>query len=327
MPAPALSSRWIEKRKAHWERLEALLLRGRGGVSALTHQELQELALLYRQAAADLSAAREYGANAQLAAYLNQLLGRAHNLVYAARPARSRNIVTFYRRTFPQVFRETWRYTAAATVLFAVGAVGGIALSLADPGFQRFVLGGAMIDTIDRREMWTHSILAVKPLASSAILTNNLSVAFSAFALGMLAGVGTIYIMVFNGVMIGVIGTACHRAGMSVPLWSFVSAHGALELPAIFIAGGAGLLLARGILAPGDLPRREALAESGAVAIRLLLGVFPLLILAGVIEGFVSPTPIDPAVKFAIGAALFVLLSAYVGWSARTQARLPVTNL
>jgi uncharacterized membrane protein SpoIIM required for sporulation len=128
-------------------------------------------------------------------------------------------------------------------------------------------------------------------------------------------------------VMIGVIGTACHRAGMSVPLWSFVSAHGALELPAIFIAGGAGLLLARGILAPGDLPRREALAESGAVAIRLLLGVFPLLILAGVIEGFVSPTPIDPAVKFAIGAALFVLLSAYVGWSARTQARLPVTNL
>jgi uncharacterized membrane protein SpoIIM required for sporulation len=184
-----------------------------------------------------------------------------------------------------------------------------------------------MIDTIDRREMWTHSILAVKPLASSAILTNNLSVAFSAFALGILAGLGTLYIMVFNGLMIGVIGTACHRAGMSVPLWSFVSPHGALELPAIFIAGGAGLVLARGILAPGGLPRREALAESGAVAIRLLLGVFPLLIVAGVIEGFVSPTLIDPAVKFAIGAALFVLLSLYVGGTARSHSRQPVTNL
>jgi uncharacterized membrane protein SpoIIM required for sporulation len=297
--------------------LEALLVRGRGGVSALTHQELQELALLYRQTAADLSAAREYAANAQLAAYLNQLLGRAHNLVYAARPARTRSVLTFYARTFPRIFRQTWLYTAAATALFAVGALAGVVLSISDPGFQRFVLGGAMIDTIDRREMWTHSILSVKPLASSAILTNNLSVAFSAFALGMLAGIGTIYIMVFNGIMIGVIGAACHRAGMSVPLWSFVAPHGALELPAIFIAGGAGLLLARGILAPGLLPRRDALAESGAAAIRLLLGVFPLLIIAGVIEGFISPTALDPALKFASGAALFILLVLYVTAGAR----------
>jgi uncharacterized membrane protein SpoIIM required for sporulation len=312
MPAPALSSRWIDKRKAHWERLETLLVRGRGGVSALTHREVQELALLYRQTAADLSAAREYAANAQLAAYLNQLLGRAHNLVYAARPARTRNLLTFYTRTFPRIFRDTWRYTAAATALFAVGAIVGVVLSVTDPGFQRFVLGGPMVDTIDRREMWTHSILSVKPLASSAILTNNLSVAFGAFALGIPAGVGTVYIMLFNGIMIGVIGTACHRAGMSVPLWSFVAPHGALELPAIFIAGGAGLLLARGVLAPGLLSRRDALAESGAAAIRLLLGVFPLLILAGVIEGFVSPTPIGPAVKFLIGASLFMLLVFYV---------------
>src|SRR5688572_7810074 len=178
MPAPALSSRWIAKRKAHWERLETLLVRGRDGVAALTHQELQELALLYRQTAADLSAAREFAANAQLAAYLNQLMGRAHNLVYAARPARSRSVLTFYARTFPEIFRQTWGYTAAATALFAIGAIAGTVLSVSDPGFQRFVLGGPMIDTIDRREMWTHSILAVKPLASSAILTNNLSVAF-----------------------------------------------------------------------------------------------------------------------------------------------------
>src|ERR671919_278947 len=134
MPTPALSSRWIDKRKAHWERLEALVVRGRSGVSGLTHQELQELALLYRQTAADLSAAREYAANARLAAYLNQLLGRAHNLVYAARPARTGNILTFYRRTFPRVFRETWPYTAAATALFAIGALAGTVLSIPDPG-------------------------------------------------------------------------------------------------------------------------------------------------------------------------------------------------
>ena len=270
---------------------------------------------MYRQAAADLAAAREHSANAQLAAYLNQLLGRAHNLVYAARPARTRNILAFYRRTFPQIFRNTWRYTGLATGIFALGALAGVLLSTGDPGFARFLLGGPMIDTIDRREMWTHSILAVKPLASSAILTNNLSVAFSAFALGVVAGAGTAYIMLFNGIMIGVIGTACHRAGMSVPLWSFVAPHGALELPAIFIAGGAGLLLARGIVAPGLLPRRDALVESGGLAIRLLLGVIPMLVIAGVIEGFVSPTALDPMLKFATGAAVFVLLAVYLARS------------
>jgi uncharacterized membrane protein SpoIIM required for sporulation len=267
---------------------------------------------LYRQTAADLSAAREYAANAQLAAYLNQLLGRAHNLVYAARPARSRSVLTFYAITFPQIFRRTWRFTAGATALFAIGAVAGLAMSNADPGFHRFILGGPMTDTIDRREMWTHSILSVKPLASSAILTNNLSVAFSAFALGILGGLGTLYLMVFNGVMIGVIGSACYHAGMSTALWSFVAPHGALELPAIFIAGGAGLVLARGVIAPGQLSRRDALAQAGALSIRLLLGVVPLLVIAGVIEGFVSPTALEPALKFVIGASLFVLLILYV---------------
>jgi uncharacterized membrane protein SpoIIM required for sporulation len=276
---------------------------------------------LYRQTAADLSAAREYAANAQLAAYLNQLLGRAHNLVYAARPARSRSVLTFYAITFPQIFRRTWRFTAGATALFAIGAVAGLAMSNADPGFHRFILGGPMTDTIDRREMWTHSILSVKPLASSAILTNNLSVAFSAFALGILGGLGTLYLMVFNGVMIGVIGSACYHAGMSTALWSFVAPHGALELPAIFIAGGAGLVLAHGVIAPGQLSRREALAQAGALSIRLLLGVVPLLVIAGLIEGFVSPTALEPALKFVIGASLFVLLILYV--TALRPSRVP----
>lgn len=298
-------------------------MQGRGGVTGLSHQELQELALLYRQAAADLAAARESAASAQLAAYLNQLLGRAHNLVYAARPARRQGVIGFYTRTFPRIFRQTWRYTFAAIAIFAAGALAALAIAAAHPGFQRFILGGAMIDTIERREMWTHSILSVKPLASSAILTNNLSVAFSAFAMGAFAGLGTLYIMLLNGAMIGVIGSACHQAGMSVALWSFVAPHGALELPAIFIAGGAGLRLGHGVVAPGTLPRREAFAESGAIAIRLLLGVIPLLVVAGVIEGFVSPTAIAPAVKFVVGASLLALLALYLASGGTPAAGAP----
>jgi uncharacterized membrane protein SpoIIM required for sporulation len=319
--APALSSRWIEKRKAHWARLELLLARGQAGVSSLTHDELRELALLYRQTAADLSSARERRVDAQLAAYLNQLLGRAHNLIYSGARPRPGGLVTFYTRTFPQTFRDTWRYSLAATLIFLAGGLAGLSLSLADPAFQRFILGGPMMDTIERREMWTHGILAVKPLASSAITTNNLSVSFAAFALGVTAGVGTAWLMLLNGVLIGTIGAACFRTGMSVSLWSFVAPHGALELPAIFIAGGAGLLLGRGLLDPGLLPRREALALAGGRAIRLLLGVIPILMVAGAIEGFISPVPIGVATKFLIGAAMFALLCLYLLGAGRAADR------
>src|SRR5258708_34248414 len=111
--------------------------------------------------------------------------------------------------------------------------------------------------------MWTHSIVSIKPQASSAIMTNNLSVSFMAFASGITAGIGTLYLLFFNGIMIGVIGTACANYGMSVPLWSFVSPHGVLELPAIFIAGGAGLRLARPLLFSGELSVPGARARGG----------------------------------------------------------------
>lgn len=275
---------------------------------------------MYRQTAADLSSARDDPASAALARHLNQVLGRAHNLIYAGRQSKRRGILRFYTHTFPQAFRATLPFTAAATGLFAAGGLAGLLLALADPGFERFLLGGPMMDTIERREMWTHGILAVKPLASSAIMTNNLAVSLAACATGMLAGLGTLYMMVFNGLLIGVIGSACFRAGMSVPLWSFVAPHGALELPAIFIAGGAGLVLARGILVPGTLPRRDALVKSGGEAIRLFLGVIPLLVVAGLIEGFVSPTPVSAGLKFIIGAALFVLLVVYLGLAGSERA-------
>jgi uncharacterized membrane protein SpoIIM required for sporulation len=322
VPAPTLSSRWIEKRKAHWTRLEALVAQGHRGVSQFTHEELRELALLYRQTAADLSTARERRADTQLAAYLNQLLGRAHNVIYAG-TRRPRGLMHFYTHTFPQIFRETWRYTFAATIIFVIGAVVGGTISVVDPGFQRFILGGDMADTIERREMWTHGILTVKPLASSAILRNNLSVAFAACAMGITAGLGTAWMMLLNGLLIGVIGVACFHAGMSVSLWSFVAPHGALELPAIFLAGGAGLVLARGLLDPGTLPRREALAEAGGRAIRLLLGVIPMLVIAGVIEGFVSPVPMPAAPKFVIGAAMLMLLVLYLLWAGRPATTTP----
>ena len=131
------------------------------------------------------------------------------------------------------------------------------------------------------------------------------------------AGLGTIYSMLMNGFLMGVIGVACFEANMSTMLWSFVAPHGVLELPAIFISGGAGLLLARGLLFPGLLPRRESLSQAGAKSARLIFGVSPTLIVAGTIEAFLSPTHLPPPLKYLFAAALFTLFAVYLTQSGR----------
>jgi len=308
-----ISTRWLEKRKTYWARLELLVDRSkRGGISALDHLELQELGLLYRQTASDLATVREDVTSNQLAFYLNQLLGRAHNLIYMGHKQKISGLVRFYSQTYPQVFRETFRQTFLAFLIFAVTAVASWAVTIHDPTFAHRLLGPQMMDTIEKREMWTQSIVTIKPLAASSIMTNNLSVSFATFALGITAGIGTVWMIVVNGMLIGVIGAATWQAGMALQLWSFVAPHGVLELPAIFIAGGAGLEIARGMLFPGLLPRRESLARAGGRAARLVLGIVPMLVVAGIIEGFVSPSGIATPLKFLLAAVLFAALTTYL---------------
>ncbi len=306
-----VSIHWVEKRKAHWERLEELVRRSKSGLSGLNHTELQELGLLYRQTASDLSVVVEDASSPHLAAYLNQLLGRSHNLIYMGHRPKASGIFTFYTETYPRVFRETLPLTLLAVAIFLVTAIAGWAVTMHDPGFASRLLGPQMMDTIDRREMWTHSVVTLKPVAATAIATNNLTVAFSMFAMGITV-VGTIWLTALNGVMLGVVGAATWRAGMALSLWSFVAPHGVLELPAIFIAGGAGFELSRGLLFPGLLPRRESLVRAGGRATRLILGTLPLLLIAGTIEGFFSPTDAPVAMKFSLAAVLFAALLTYL---------------
>jgi len=282
------------------------------GVSALDHKDLQELGLLYRQTASDLAIAREDITSSQLAAYLNSLLGRAHNLIYMGNKPKVAGIVRFYSETYPRIFRELWPQTLLAFAIFAVTGLAAFILTMRDPTFAHRLLGTHMMETIEKREMWTHSIVTIKPLAASSIMTNNLSVAFATFASGITAGVGTVWMMVLNGLLIGVIGAATLQAGMAGQLWTFVVPHGVLELPAIFIAGGAGFEIARGMLFPGLLPRRESLARAGGRAAQLLLGTIPMLIVAGIIEGFLSPSETAAPLKFLFGAVMFAALVTYL---------------
>jgi uncharacterized membrane protein SpoIIM required for sporulation len=314
-----ISAHWLAKRQSHWDRLEHLLDQtSKQGLGSLTRLELQELGLLYRQAAADLSTLREDASGRSYARSLNLLLSRAHNTIYSGQKSSPRGIIYFYRFSWPRVFRRNLRLINAALLLFVLGGVAGLLLSITRPDFMRLFLGPQMIETIERHKMWTESVVAVKPLASSFIMTNNMSVTFMAFAWGISFGIGTVYMMVFNGVLIGVIGAACWLGGMSLSLWSFVAPHGVLELPAIFIGGGAGLRLAQGMLFPGMLPRRQSIARAGGEAVRLLVGVIPILIVAGSLEGFVSPSPTIPwRWKFALAGAIAAVFFSYLFFCAR----------
>ncbi len=317
-----ISTRWLEKRKPYWIRLEQLLDQStKSGFRSLGRSELQELGLLYRQIAADLATLREDPASVNFARYLNQLLARAHNIIYSAHKASPSAILGFFASTYPRIFRRNLRFVQVALLIFAASALVGAALTYQDPDFKLGILGPQMVQTINKREMWTHSIVGIKPLASSAIMTNNISVGFMTFALGITAGLGTIYMLLFNGLLLGVIGMACHLSGMSLKLWEFVAPHGVLELPAIFLAGGAGLRIASGLLFPGYLPRRESLVRAGTEAVQLLLGSIPILVIAGLIEGFVSPTGLATGLKFAMAAALFVLLLTYLFAGGTTSAK------
>ena len=267
---------------------------------------------MYRQTASDLATVREDVTSNQLTFYLNQLLGRAHNLIYMGHKQKISGLVRFYTQTFPRVFRETFPQTFLAFLIFTVTGIATWAVTIHDPAFAHRMLGPEMMATIEKREMWTKSIVTIKPLAASGIMTNNLAVCFTTFAMGITAGIGTIYMMFTNGMLIGVIGAATWQAGMALQLWTFVAAHGALELPAIFISGGAGLEIARGMLFPGLLPRRESLALAGGRAARLMIGIVPMLVVAGIIEGFVSPSGLATPLKFLLSGVLLVALTTYL---------------
>jgi uncharacterized membrane protein SpoIIM required for sporulation len=318
-----ISTYWLEKRRPYWERLEALLIdTTKLGPRGLHRSQLRELGLLYRQTATDLSALREDPGSQHYARYLNQLLGRAHNIIYTGKKSTPLGVVNFFRYEYPRIFRQYFRYTALAFAIFMLAAVIGVVLSVTNPDFMRAFLGPEMMASIERREMWTHSVVEVKPLASSGIMTNNMAVSFTSFASGIVFGMGTLFEDILNGLMLGVVGAACWMAGMSLKLWSFVTPHGVLELPAIFIACGAGFRLAEGLLFPGVLPRRDSLAIAGGEAVRLLVGTIPLLLIAGTVEGFFSPTDAPVWSKFAVGAALFTMMCIWLS-SAREPEKVP----
>ncbi len=297
------------KRRPYWERLAELLAQADAGkLSQLSRAELQETALLYRQVASDLSTLRQDSTARAYTEHVNQLLARAHHIIYSSRRTSFRSILLFLRDEYPALVQRQIGYVLLSLEVLLSGALLGSVLTLARPQFMRHMLGPAMVATIERHEMWTHSVVSVAPAMSSFIMTHNLTVCFLSFASGIVFGLGPLYLMFFNGLLLGVVGAACQQHGMAVDLWSFVAPHGALELPSIVLAGAAGLRLGRGVVFPGIYRWRDSVATAGAEATRMVAGIIPLLVIAGTLEGFFSPSAAPVWMKFSVGAVLFTLL-------------------
>jgi uncharacterized membrane protein SpoIIM required for sporulation len=318
------NDRFIDQHKTAWQRLEELLHKlDRSSLRGLHRNEVRELARIYRRTASDLAIARAESRDPRLINYLNNLVIRAHGLIYKADAKGASRIGHFFAQKLPQTFRRTWRYTAVSFGVFLLFSVIGFLGSRYDPEFSELVgVSPAFRELyIDTKTHWWEDLNEANQVGASRILTNNIQVTIYTFAFGAMLGVGTLFFLAYNGAAIASVLSLTYSAGFGNDLVTFMVAHGVIELSCIFIAGGAGLMIGSAMLMPGDLSRADALKSRGKDAIVLMVGVAVLLVVAGIIEGFVSPAPIDPRIKYSIAALTGLALYSYLILAGRSTAK------
>lgn len=319
-------NRFIDERKNNWQRLEDLLGMLRGtSLKGLSRMEVREFGELYRRAAADLAIARAESRDPKLVNYLNSLVIRAHGRVYRADGEGTHLIRQFFAKDLPRSFRRTLRFTALAFVLFMVTAAASGVLCYRDQRFANLLGLSDVRVAAQNNDQWWLRLNDANQVGSSEILTNNIRVSLYAFALGAFFGIGTIFILALNGLMIGgVIGvTYAANPPFGDALATFMVGHGVVELSCIFIAAGAGMLIGYSIIDPGELTRAHALKKAGMDAARIVIGAAIFLVIAGIIEGFVSPSDLPAGIKIATGVLTGTAMFAYLLFVGREEPHEP----
>ncbi len=318
-----MRDRFIDQRKNSWQRLEELLSQlDHASLRRLRRAEVRELGRIYRRTASDLAIARAESRDPRLINYLNSLVIRAHGRIYRAEAHAGRKMRLFFTQEFPRTFRRTWRYTALAFTVFFVFSLIGFLGTRYDPEFSEIVgVPPAFRELkIETKTHWWEDINESNQEEATSIFTHNIQVTIYTFAFGALFGVGTLYLLAYNGAVIAAIVALTYKAGFGNDLVTFMIGHGVVELSCVFMAGGAGLLIGSALIVPGDLSRADALKTRGMEAVRLMMGVAVLLVLAGIIEGFISPAPINRNIKFSIGGLTGVALYTYLIFVGREKS-------
>jgi uncharacterized membrane protein SpoIIM required for sporulation/uncharacterized RDD family membrane protein YckC len=328
-PRLRVAERFVARNREAWDRFRArAALLEREGLAQTSGDDIVAFAGAYRRVAADLARAVTYGVDPRTVGLLERIVAIGHNALYGLR-----------RRTWPRVDRlllselpaavvRHRSYVLTALALFALPGIAGFALLRERPQVAYEVLPATMLERAasgaEQRSLgfgYAETPSPFLPIVASNIIANNVQVAFGAFAFGITAGIGTAILLVFNGLFFGAVLGHFNNVGLADWLLTFVAGHGVLELTAIFIAGGAGLLVARALIAPGDLARSDALVIHGRAAIRMVGAAACLLLVAGLIEGFVSASGMGPAYKLVVSGTTLVLLVLWLEAGRRSAAR------
>ncbi|MBO0683027.1 MAG: stage II sporulation protein M [Candidatus Dormibacteraeota bacterium] len=311
------SVEFVERRRSEWARLEQLLGR-RARKGALGPAEAIALSALYRRATADLARAQRDWPDEPIARYLNGLVGRGHGALYRQRRPLLPQLARFYSRTLPRTFRGLAPFVlASAALLFGTAAIAFLT-GLLDPSLVSPLIPPQQLQIIHQHQLWTTIPPDQRPLVSGVIMTHNMLIAGIAYVGGIVFTLPTIAVMVTNGVQLGALGGVVAANGLGPGLFDFVIAHGVLELSILVAAGAAGLRLGWALVQPGPYSRTDALAEAGTTALVLLVGLGPLLVISGLIEGNLSPSDAPFPLKLGVGLLTGVLYWGYLLGAGRT---------
>lgn len=310
------SEKFLKTHRETWQQLNQILERmNQKGPSGLGQEEVRNFGTLFRRVTAHLAFAQANFPDHEITEYLNNLVVKAHGHIYKQETFGTRAVREFFRHEFPALIRDQRHYVIMAGLVLILGLATGYLLHFLQPSLDGYIIPDqvkhSVRDSLSNGQIGADWPVAQRSVISSAIMLNNIKVGIFAFTLGFTWGVGTILVLFNNGLMVGVLGAIFAHEGYGLDFWSLILPHGVLELTAIFICGGAGLVLAKALVKPGDYTRRDALPVQGRIAVKLVIGTIPMFIVAALIEGFITPSMLPNYGKLAFALSTTLALFFY----------------